>query len=295
LQKKILEQSTKHADVIILGSSRIMEISNNIYPNKQLLNIGVSHANVFDLAALTGLIDSLHIKPIEVVINLEPGTIAHEGTLEWQSLFNFFKHFQTKYATNLQEVDYSKNSLLLKRLYNLVSFEYFAQSANFLFKNKSKSIIDIKSDTPKLYGRFANGSIAYPKSYTNSDTLLLNANYFSSLKNNSKDVVNKKIIIDSFKFQLLKDVVSYYKKNNIKITFIMIPFYAQFFDYDAIKQNYFEQYEIFFKKFATENFITLLGGFTPSEFDIYKTDFYDMLHISGSAIKKIYEKSKINK
>lgn len=54
LQKHFLQkQQQKNPDIVVMGSSRIMEISKNIFPSKQLLNIGVSHANINDLIALT--------------------------------------------------------------------------------------------------------------------------------------------------------------------------------------------------------------------------------------------------
>ena len=97
LQKHFLQkQKEKNPDVVIMGSSRIMEISSNVYSNKTLLNIGVSHANINDLIALAGLMNELKIKPKEVVINVDPFLICKgdKGADEWVTLKEYHQEFQ---------------------------------------------------------------------------------------------------------------------------------------------------------------------------------------------------------
>ena len=156
LQKHFLQkQKEKNPDVIVMGSSRVMEISSSIYANKKLLNIGVSHANINDLIALAGLLEELKIKPKEVVINVDPFLICKgdKGADEWITLKEYHQKFSLancKNVTSSEAIEEEDNQL--KKYYTLITFDYFKNSLEFLYKGNTKLVENVgKKHTKKIW------------------------------------------------------------------------------------------------------------------------------------------------
>ena len=170
LQEQMIIRLTNTPDIVILGSSRVMEIGTDFFRNKKVLNCGVSHANIHDLVALIGLLDSMKRLPKEIYINLDPWLISKNGTSEWQSLEVYHDYFIDKYAQNANLAKAGSLSNAIRKLNSIVSFAYFKKSVDFLLNGSTKKIIDVGSNRPSS-GRFFDGTISYPSSYTQPDTL----------------------------------------------------------------------------------------------------------------------------
>lgn len=283
LQKRILFKQSHSPQVLIMGSSRIMEISSFFFPGKRLLNIGVSHANINDLIALAGIIDSLKLIPQEVIINLDPYLICKgdKGTGEWESLFTFHRYFlQNNYDTSaISGQDGAEQTF--RKYYTMMSFDYFKESMGFLIKGKNKKVQNVGKSVPAKYGRYADGSIAYPYTYTHPDTVLT----ADVAKRMSKEIITE---IDPVKLKYLNYLIDFFKKNKTEITILKLPFHPDFFNAVNEKQkNIFEYYEFFFDKWAKEKQLNIKGGFSAKKLNLSKIDFYDAYHCSGSSIKQI--------
>ncbi len=291
LQKHFLQkQKEKNPDVVIMGSSRIMEISSNVYSNKTLLNIGVSHANINDLIALAGLMNELKIKPKEVVINVDPFLICKgdKGADEWVTLKEYHQEFliaNCKDVIKKEAFDDEDNKL--KKYYTLLTFDYFKNSLEFLYKGNTKSIENVGKNIPKKYGRYSDGSIAYSYKYQHPDTMIA-ANVATGM---GKLIVPE---IDNNKLAYLKCLFNYFKTNGITITLIMLPFHPNFYDKVNVKQKYiFKTYEIFYNTLANQNNIKIFGSFNAKKEGLNNVDFYDPFHCNGNSIKRIFENHNI--
>ncbi len=285
LQKQMLLMQKQKMQVIVMGSSRIMEVNSAIFPNKKLLNIGVSHANVNDLIALTGMLDTLQLLPQEVIIGVDPFLICKgdKGVSEWQSLKEFHTFFVKKNC-NVKTDIIDEEDNVYKKYYTMITFEYFKTSLEFLIKKHNKNVVNIGNETPKMGGRFSDGSVAYNNLYKHPDTMLV-ANVAKSM--GQKNAIPE---IDENKQQLFECLIQYFKKNNIKVTFLMFPFHKNYYEEISKKQtNIFDSYELFYKKLASQNNISILGSFSPMRFNSLNSDFYDTYHISGEAISKFFK------
>lgn len=287
LQKHFLQkQKEKIPDIIIMGSSRTMEISSNIYADKKLLNIGVSHANINDLIALAGLLEELKIKSKEVVINVDPFLICKgdKGADEWITLKEYHQKFSLancKNVINCEAIEEEDNQL--KKYYTLVTFDYFKNSLEFLYKGNTKSVENVGKNIPKKYGRYVDGSVAYSNSYQHPDTMIV-ANVAKGM---GKLVVPE---IDTNKLNYLKCLFNYFKTNGTTITLTMLPFHTNYYDEANVKQkNIFNTYETFYNSLAQQNNIKIIGSFNAKKEGLNNVDFYDTYHCNGNAIKRIFE------
>jgi hypothetical protein len=282
LQEQRILKLTQTPDIIVLGSSRVMEIGNDFFPGKAVLNCGVSHANIHDLVALVGLLDSLHQLPGEIFINMDPNLIGVDGTTEWQSLQLYHDYFIRKYLHGDKRANDQYGSNEAHKLSSLVSFPYFKKSVDFLFTGSTKKYYDIGTDRPRKYGRFSDGTICYPYSYTHPDTAKIASDAWL---NGLKEGISKP---DSARLFLLTTMIDFLQQKGIRLHFIMLPFHPDF--YRAVNTNQpllFEKYQSLFLKIANQKNSTIFGTFDALSLKMEKSSFYDMYHCSKEAIKTV--------
>ena len=282
LQKKVIEGLDSIPDLVVLGSSRVMEIGNNIYPGKFVINCGVSHANIYDLTAICGLLEKQNKLPHSILFNLDPFTISVEKLNEWESISDGYFYMAKLLNEPEQENNYFK-FLENKKLLSTLSFSYFKESIASIIDHKNKKYYDAGCNKPYPNGRLYDGTISYPDSYTKKDTLLVDAQAKEyAIKHFSGD-------IDTKKLELLTKLVDYLLSKNVKLELIMIPFNPGFYHNTNIyHSNELIRYEKLYKTFAKEHKINIIGSFNAEKYGLTNSKFYDAFHASGEAIKKIF-------
>jgi hypothetical protein len=282
LQEQMILKLPFRPDVVVLGSSRVMELGSDFFPDKKVLNCGVSHANVNDVIAMVGLLDSVHKLPDETVINVDPHLICQGGTTEWQTLLPYHEYLTRKLHL---PADAGQRSLLLEKLGTLFSFAYFEKSMDFLTQRKSKRIRDVAKTRPATYGRFSDGTVCYSASYTNPDTI--------KVADDARVVGGREIVdLDSGKAQLLSTLVDYLISRGVKVVLVMIPYHHEY--YRAMNQRFervFSSYDSLYRQFARTKGIPIRGGFDAVALGIPLDEFYDSWHCSKEAVKKVYNQN----
>jgi hypothetical protein len=282
LQEERISNLTKTPDIIILGSSRVMEIGSDFFPGKTVLNCGVSHANIHDLVAVVGLLDSLRQLPPEVFINIDPDLVGAGGTTEWQTLKIYHDYFIRKYIQGNGWANDHYGSNEAHKLSSLISFPYFKKSVDFLFAGGSKKYSDVGVERPRTHGRFSDGTICYPFSYTHPDTAKVSSDAkITGLKQGISEP-------DSARLFLLNAMIDFLQQKGVKIHFVMLPFHPDF--YQAVNTNQpllWEKYRDLFIRIAGRKNSMIVGNFNALPLKIERKSFYDMYHCSKEAIKTI--------
>ena len=279
LQEYMVKYIPYTPEIVILGSSRIMEIDSTFYPGKKVLNCGVSHGTINDIMGVIGVLDSLHKMPSQFVIGVDPGLVSSAGTEEWKRLADFH-HFELEYVTGtplqVQNADFKS----FKALLSLFSLSYFHESLAFMASGGHKEYVDVKRAKPQSYGRFANGTVCYSHSYTNPDTVKVAVDAKGD-KNIAPDITSRE-------FEYLSMLLASLKKRHIDVTLVMVPFHdAYFANLNLRMDNIFVKAERKFKSLGAESGATVIGGFNPADFSLHRRDFYDRFHCSKDALKRI--------
>ena len=283
LQLELTKRIETTPDIVVLGSSRIMEIGSEFFPGKIVRNMGVSHANIYDIVSVMGILDSLGHLPSEIYLNVDPGLFELEATTEWQSIEPFYDHMANRYRVgkaSRQSLTYTA----FKKKLTLFSFEYFQEALQFKWKGGTKKIIDAGKAKPTSYGRYADGSIAYPSSYINPDTVVV-------AKIAVDQVVEKnKYEMDPAKEKVFDELLQFFKAKKIKVHFVMIPFHP--FYLKAMNEKFdqiFSFYENQFRAVAASSGIEVIGSFNGSSYALTNPFFYDSFHCSLEGIQKIFK------
>jgi len=281
LQEQMVMHLARTPDIVALGSSRIMQVGSQYFPGKTVLNCGVSHANIKDVIAIIGLLDSLHRLPREIILNTDVGLIGSEQTDEWKSLEPYYDHFMQAAGLPVSPRHFWQAGGT-KQLKSIFSLEYLHAAMAFALKKKSAKYIDVDNRRPVLGGRFFDGSIAYDDAYMNGSEKQ-RAQF--ELETGRKDGVPAP---DKQQQQLLLQVLDFLAKKNINVHFYLMPYHPAL--YTAVNQYHndqFKQYENYFRQTAQKRNLPIRGSFDPAVYGIGDTMFYDMYHCSAQAIEKI--------
>jgi hypothetical protein len=281
LQEQMIAQLRQTPDIVALGSSRIMQVGSDFFPGKSVLNCGVSHANIKDVIAIAGLLDSMHRLPAEILLNTDVGLISSDPTEEWKSLEVYYHYFLRQAA--LADPGYHFWQFpATRQLANIFSIEYMHAALDFLVKNRSGKYIDAGIQKPVMGGRFADGSIAYDDMYMHGGARQ-RAQF--ELETGRKAGVPAP---DKQQQQLLLSLLDFLAKKKVEVTFYLMPYHPSL--YNAVNQYHGQQfvhYENYFRELAQKRGLRIKGSFNPSVYNITDTMFYDMYHCSKQALAKI--------
>lgn len=283
LIQHLIPQLKFKPDVIVVGSSRSLEISSDFFPKKSMFNISVSHANINDIISLIGLLDSSNKLPKEIYIETSC-IFANKGSNnEWFSLLPYYKYGIEKMNLNIT-VNSIKNSWrsYTKKIKALFSFEYFQQSFRSIYLFSSpKKMIDVGLKQPKNLGRLIDGSITYPLSYRTPDTIKAMSDALLFMYQNKLPKIDDKNI------QIFDKIVVYLSKKGIKVNLLNLPFQPDCYKYYSNTNQVFDEINKGIINFAVVNNVRVLGTFNPFEAKLSRLQFYDQLHCNKQALKTV--------
>lgn len=282
LQEQMVKKIPFIPDVVLLGSSRIMQVGGDFFPDKKVLNCGVSHGNIYDIIAIVGLLDSLKKLPNEILLNVDPSLISTTSTDEWRSLQKYYDYFISHYAATDDPSSSISMFTIPKKISSLFSIEYFQSSVKYLLERHSKNYLDVGIKMPVLYGRQADGTVVYSYGYMHGDSLQISENARVTAQRESLGEA------DPEKQHLLISVLKFLASKNIKINFCMLPYHSAYYKTENLYHSgIINRYESYYRNLAKENGVLLKGNFSPAAYSISDTCFYDMYHSSKFSIKKI--------
>jgi len=277
-QEQMITKIGYKPDIVILGSSRIMEIGTDFFTNKKVLNCGVSHGNINDVVAIMGVLDSVGKLPKKVIINVDPFLICKGGSIEWQTLYAYYTSLINKIDINNKKIARVQSD----KFYSLISFDYFEKSLKFKIDGNNKKYEDAGQQKPSKYGRYSDGSICYPDSYTHADTIKVSLD--------AKDAaIRDQTEFDTSRLVLLNNLLDFLNKNKVDAEFVMLPFQHEYYTIRSqLTENALEFYKNIFIELGKKRNINIIGDFDPLKTGVTKSQFYDTYHCSREAIKKIF-------
>ena len=270
IKQRIIYENYK-PETLVIGSSRIMQISNQISRNR-ILNLGVSGASIEDHIALLEM--SLHkFNPETLIIGLDPwlfNKFNYQG--RWKSL-------KKEYRKSLIKID-GKNQIKFNLSESSETtpskWEFFLENIYKFINIKQLSLVpkELENNEKKLILR--DGSLLYPKNTNNKLTAKI-INYSMGKYEFSKE--NYKVY-DKF----LKNLLNHHKK---KVVIFLTPFEPSSYELTIEEKPIFLEIEKMFIDLARKNSIKVIGSFNPSKNNCKNNEFFDNLHPTKSCTSKV--------
>ena len=291
LQKYLIEHDSKRYDVLVLGSSRTMDIGSSLFPNYTFKNYSVSGASIEDDIALYFLYERMHGVPKKVLIGADAWLLnVNNGQERWKSVAN--------------EYEYGKNYMLeSNKFFFTIDVEKCMQLISWPYLNES--IKKAKKDEVRNIDRgycLADESATVA---TNAEIICPDGMHIHSADMQAKDaeLLAMKYIAgnvyslekyDEINAELqaqVKMFISYLKSAKVEIVIYLTPYHPVVYSY--LIQN--EQYrnvmeaETFFREAAIEFGLKIAGSYNPERCGLSNEDFLDGMHMRQKAVAKLLQ------
>ena len=256
----------KHYNYLILGSSRVLEISENIIP-AMLLNLGMFSSGIQDIIAMHEICAENKISYDTIIIGMDFYTLSYRNDASWKEIDEYFYRF------------IKKNKLFhcnIEKIRNIFSVSYFQQAINK--KRGNVEYVDFWCSQNEGLTFHTDGSACFPVSMRTRSEREVN----HLARNNKLEIQN--ISSDNIEYMelLIKDLIS----RNIKIYFFFAPYHPIYY-YRLKKDKNAAENERLLHTIAERFGIDTIGSFDPEAGGFVCSDFYDATHPKTETIDRI--------
>lgn len=291
-KKKLVEiNKGKSFDYVIMGSSRLLTLSEDPFGGAKVLNLAVSGAKIEDMIALFQICRENDIHFDNIIIGTDP-TLFNDSYMDsrWYSIAEYYYTFVNNSIADNTDMMLSGNNLQLMKQWmlieNLYSFTYFQTALKSIpnYIEGNQNVEYVKTYINEGGTKRPDGSIYYAKKYrekpqkeidntvkTFSHQAYLNF-YHSSIKQE----------------QMFASMIEAMQKENkdSRIFFFCSPFHPSFYNkYKDVEG--FREAMLYIYNYGKTNGITIVGSFNPDDVDFKNSDFYDAVHVRKESIDKL--------
>ena len=283
LQKYLITKGKLCPDIVVLGSSRTLELNSSNFPGKTFFNNSVSGATIEDITAIYELYKQNKCAPKNIILGLDPWTLnKNNNQVRWKSLAREYNIFLTELKRDTVQHDESTD-----KYSQLISPSYFL--ASFKQLRHSKKPVLIKTVGNKEFTRVKDGSVSYGDDHRNQT--------LTQIEDKAKEYATVNNIYSVEKFNelspdvifVLENFIAALKRDNISVTFFLSPYHPLVYHIFETNDQYKEirQSEIYYRSLAAKYNIPVLGSFDPQAYGMDGSYFYDGMHCNEQGIKKL--------
>ena len=291
LYKNLIQNLNYNPDILVLGSSRSMEINNSMFPRKHIFNASISECSLKELIAMYSLCEQNDLKPNTVIYDVDPFVFLNaERSNGFRSeLIEDYNQIASKIGVDsidkskLLSTSISEEKNKIKELFNP---GYFYENIRYGKKDFHQTD-DVFTDVNVLC---RDGSIADNKDYREvSDSQAFKD---AQLYLHSLNLENVKIVIDKDKYRIFEKFIDYLQKKHNVIFFLapLHPYVLKDFSKHGFEINQIEKYLI---KIAESRNFEIVGSYKPQELGLDSRDFYDGNHTKREAVMGIFKNANI--
>jgi hypothetical protein len=293
LQKLYIESISESPDIIVLGSSRSMQISQDQFTDRTLFNNCVSNGVIQDYISIIQIYRDCGFKPSTVIIGIDPWVLNKNNNISrWQQ-------FQSEYKKALYRISSNKAASILKlprinqKYLMLLSPSYFQNSIRFLVNKPEKKnfFYEAKNLDSDVSIKRADGSLLPGRAdrEKSEETVLLDA-----LSAVSDYRLAKFIKPDRQLLEILDDLVVSLQNDKINVIFFLPPYHPVTYKMMMESKSYkiVASVEDSIRTLAIKRNVKVLGSYNPITCSLDGSDFYDRYHPRREAIARIFKAEK---
>jgi hypothetical protein len=287
-QKFHVEKIENRPDVLVIGSSRAMQISSGMFPGFTFFNTGVSNAVIQDYLSIFELYQERGFEPRVLIIGIDPWILNGNNSItRWRELEpEYFKMLER--LTGKADVPWFRRSIIEQRYFMLLSPKYFQRSLRVLFKPSEKiKYYPVDSMDAEVPIKLSDGSYIYERSFR-----MKTPNEVHTLALRSIDdyrLANFKELNPGLRntFELF---VKYIKEQNICVIFFLAPYHPVAYKQMIESHDYkiITDVENWVRKVAEENNIKIIGSYNPATCGLKEEDFYDWAHPKRESVEELF-------
>lgn len=297
LQKDVIKNDRRKIDVIVLGSSRSMQLRSSEFSGQTFFNHGVSGASIEDHIAILDLYQEKGTIPKTIIIGVDPWILnANNNQNRWTSLKQEYQNGIARIcSTSLQYNPDSENiGSNIDRYFSLISRPIIIASIMEIFR---ESYYPTDCDELDVAVRLKDGAFSDPSSSRIKTIGQIDSSANEYANRNPIYSLGNFTYIDKDSKTRFESTIHYLKTKNVTVILFLPPYHPIVYQKMKTDSRYMivGEVERYFKDFALMENIQTVGSYDPNLLNLSSIDFYDGQHPSRETIKKIFAEVNISK
>lgn len=279
-------------DTLVLGSSHCMQVTSLLTGDPNTFCAGVTGADLRDCISIYSLFREKGLAPKRVILTVDSWFFS-EGTLEGRAMLDGYIAFCKKNGFSPVGADGGTNIVQrLNKLSQAVSLPYFQSSIEYIRKgmDKTRDPVATRLFYSETDMRRADGSYCYNaalRDVTPEKADKMASDYIIAKPDFARNFTG---VSDALSGQL-EAFISEMQNDGVEVALMLAPFHPDYYDYMV------QQTDSYVEILATGQLtreigarlgVTVFGSYNPYECGLSKTDFYDGLHCSDTAMYSFY-------
>lgn len=291
VQKLYIHKTHQIAEVVVLGSSRAMQITQPMFPQHLFFNSSVFAADLEDLLAIYQLYRETQKIPQFLILGLDPWILNEKNELiHWRTILEEYRAIAQDIGIQLPPHNFlGLEKSQIQKWTSLFSISYFQycvrrsiQERFFIFKNGSqKTIFPIKRK---------DGSYIDDPRKTLRPTELIRQESILRARATPIDFIRNFWELDPHSKTIFEGFIKLLIDEKVHLIFYLPPYHPS--AYSILIQRpdsrVFAESEIFFRAVAKKYKIPVLCSYNAIACATSDEDFSDWMHLKESAVQKIF-------
>lgn len=283
-------------EVVVLGSSRAMQIRGSVAGGAGFFNASVSEASLEDLEAIAQLYLQLDPPPRELLLSVDPWDLQEtDWLIGWKSLSNERDRILERMGRDPGSHRMDRWQALL-RYGQALSPSYFQESARRLLRSltgdaPARSVYFATDDTAldDLPVKLADGSLVYDAAArlrSPEETERLALEYAVKWR----DRIDRIDRLAPERQAEFEDFVDLALESGVRVVFYLGPYHPTTYAYFLRERDLRVggKVEDYVRSMAATRGLEVLGSYDPARAGVGPEDFLDALHVRDTGVAKIF-------
>lgn len=286
LQEYYSNGLTQPKKILVLGSSRSMQIRAETFASHSFFNTSVGGATLDDLMAIYEMYHQKGLKPSMVIINLDPWYLNSALSYEdYPSLRMYYDNIAQR-AGIVTPSGFDAYKQQLDQYLQLVSPSYFQAAIRAIYGGRKEDNYYATDDRiADRAMKLADGSLVYDQ-VTRTQTV---AQVQKKATSEAEDLKSAFTILDQVSKRKLESFTNLVQSSQVKVVFVLVPFHPYVYNYWSSSDRYLAiiKAQRYFEELGRKKHIAVLGSYNPLETQCGESEFFDGTHPKETCLVKI--------
>ena len=286
----LLNHRSGHPNVLVLGSSRTLNIRGNLFPQSKFVNGSMLASTVREVLAAYAIVHRRGLHPDTVIVGMDPWMLnADAYDSRWQTIESDFDAALALLGVK----DWPSHGQSVEspsRLGALFSADYLQQSIRSLGNREDKPRWYVSGSTENEgFTRLAEGSYTYGKTQRTNSQEAVDA-LAEKYAADKIYMLNENARVDSTLLYAVTRLLERIRADGSVPILYLPPYHPIVYDRVSRDPNHqiVAQAERVFRETASRLGISVVGSYDPAALGLTSADFYDGHHLRESGLAKVF-------
>ena len=303
-----MKKQTNPKEVIVAGSSRVMNFDHTMFGTDSFYNTGLSESTIYDLLAVAAILEQNGQMPDKMIIGVDAFLFnASHNNDRWMDLEDYVVYMENQlvdagYMADVDEVASMSDSMAMSGHEQFpqkntgrdngkwLSLDYFRYNITLLPERKRFAVDYTMDWEAEQYLKHYDGSISYGRSLRGADT--------GEVEELTRQSIDEHVVyrmtdfkeIDEQSMALFSALIDYLQDRGVEVMLYLPPYSPMMYNYIESEEQYHITFQVEqrIKELASDKQAALYGSYDPAGCGLEMTDLYDIYHVKTEKMQDTF-------